>query len=196
MLVVVPQHVSGVLLIVGHQVSTLAQSTSLGLDWENLLDVVIILFLLSGPNLTLTLTLTLAVTQFGDVGGSRSGHKAWAWLGGISISILSESFHLELLSDGEEGVELVLGDGDLPEVHEAQDGLEVGEAEAVEVEEGMVVFVTPQDGSEEWRAGGEDELVSGHLVISTGQSHVIQIILILQLSQRPADVLLEVIPLQ
>ena len=106
------------------------------------------------------------------------------------------SCHLQLLSDGEEGVELVLGDGHLPEIHEAQDRLKVGETKAVEVEEGMVVLVAPEDSFEEWRAGREDDLVGRDLVISTGQRHVVQIILILQLLQGPTYVLLEVIPLQ
>ena len=130
------------------------------------------------------------------MGGSWSGHKACAWLGGISISILSESFHLELLSDGEEGVELVLGDGDLPEVHEAQDGLEVAELHTLQVEEGVLVGVPAKDVPEEGGTGGENDFVCLHLGIITGKSDIKEVFLLAEFSESDADVGLEVVPPQ
>ena len=104
---------------------------------------------------------------------------------------------MQLLSDGQEGVELVRGDVDLAEIHEAQNGLEVGYTEAVEVEERVLVLVSPQNLPEERRAGREDDLVSRDLLLRVaGQSHVEEIRVIFQLPECSADVLLEVIPLQ
>ena len=56
--------------------------------------------------------------------------------------------------------------------------------------------VLTEDVAEERAAGGDDDLVSFDLIVITGQSYVEKVFLLPKLPKGPADVGLEVIPLQ
>ena len=117
--------------------------------------------------------------------------------GGVGAAgVLGEPLHPEILGHGQEVVEVVLGDVDLALVHEGEDRLEVGVADALHVEEGVLVGVPPEHGAEEGAAGGEDDLVRLDLLLLARQGHVEQVLVVPQLPKGGADVGLEVIPLQ
>ena len=65
------------------------------------------------------------------------------------LLLLSEPLDLQLLRDCEKLVEVILGDVGFPEVHEVQDGGEVGELDTLEVDEGMLVRIPPENLFEE-----------------------------------------------
>ena len=81
-------------------------------------------------------------------------------------------------------------------IHEGQHRLEIGEVDSSHVEERVLVGILPEDVAEEWAAGGDDHLVSFNLVVITGKSYVEKVLLIPELPKGPADVGLEVIPLE
>ena len=57
------------------------------------------------------------------------------------------TFNFELLGDGEEGVEVVLGHIHLAVIHKVEDGLQVSVLDPLEVEQRVLVRVAPQDSS-------------------------------------------------
>ena len=92
--------------------------------------------------------------------------------------VLGEPLHLQVLRHGQEGVELLLGDVDLASVHEIQHGHQVVIEDALEVEEGMLVRVPPEDCAEEGGAGSDDHFVCFYLVVVTHESHVEEVFLL------------------
>merc|ERR1719508_336243 len=64
----------------------------------------------------------------------------WLWHGTLLI-ILSKSLYPELFCDGQEGVELFLGDINFPMVHKVQYRLEVGELHSFQIQKGMLVRI-------------------------------------------------------
>ena len=54
------------------------------------------------------------------------------------------TFHSELFSNSKEGVEVVLGDVDLTMVHEVEHAQQVAVLHPLEVKQGVVVWVPPQ----------------------------------------------------
>merc|ERR1719180_267729 len=60
----------------------------------------------------------------------------------------------------------------------------------------MGVGVASKDGSEEWRAGGEDDFVSLYLLIIAGKGHVKKVLVFSQLSEGDTDVAFKVVPPQ
>ena len=74
-------------------------------------------------------------------------------------TVLSESLHLEFFCHRQEGVELLLGNVDFSMVHEVEHRLQFTEPNTLEVEERVLVWILSEDGSEERRAGRQDELV-------------------------------------
>ena len=81
-------------------------------------------------------------------------------------------------------------------VHEVQHGLNVPEADALQVEQRMLVGVLPQHASEEGAAGGEDDLVGLDLVILACQGHVKEVSVVSQFTKSNAHVTFKIIPLQ
>ena len=63
------------------------------------------------------------------------------WFAGISaVPFLSETFHLEILGDSQERVEVILSDADLALVHEAQDELEISTVDSPQVDHLLVLI--------------------------------------------------------
>ena len=91
--------------------------------------------------------------------------------------VLSKSLHLELLCNRQEGVELLLGNIDFSMVHEVQHRLKLTEPNTLEVEQRVLVRILLENGSEEWRASRQDELVCLDLSGATAKSAVKQILL-------------------
>jgi len=58
----------------------------------------------------------------------------------------------------------------------------------------MLVRVLPQDGPEEWGAGGQDQFVSLELLGTTTKCAVKEVFLLPDLSEGQTDVALEIIP--
>ena len=61
------------------------------------------------------------------------------------LTVLSEALDLEVLRDGEEGIELLLGNVNLALVHKLEHGDQVVIEDALEVQKRMLVRVPPQD---------------------------------------------------
>ena len=78
-------------------------------------------------------------------------------------------------------------------VHKVEDCLQVSELHPIEVEEGVLVWVLPEDGPEE---GGQNELVCLDLPGPTAQGAVQEIFLLSDLSGCNTNVALEVNILQ
>jgi len=103
---------------------------------------------------------------------------------------------LQVFCNSEEGVELLLRNIDLPVVHEVEDSLQVCELHTLEIEERVLVWVLPEDGSEEGGAGGQDELVCLDLSHTTAQGAVEEIFFFPDFSEGHADIAFKVIPPQ
>ena len=91
---------------------------------------------------------------------------------------LWETFYLEILGRHQEGAEVLLGDVHLPVVDEAEDGLQVGLLDPLQIDDGVLVRETPEDVSEERAGGGQDDPVDLDLVlltVATGESQVEQL---------------------
>ena len=127
------------------------------------------------------------------LGGARTGGVG---AGAAAALVLGEPLHPEIFGDGEEVVEILLGHVDLAVVHKVEDRLEIGEADPLHVEEGVLVGVTPEHGAEEGAAGGEDDFVGVDLIIVACEGHVEKVFIISQFSKSPADVRLKVVPLE
>ena len=65
--------------------------------------------------------------------------------GSSVLAVLSETLDLEVLRDGEEGIELLLGNVNLALVHELEHGDQVVIEDALEVQKRRLVRVPPQD---------------------------------------------------
>jgi len=111
--------------------------------------------------------------------------------GGI---VLGESFHAEIFSNGQEAVELLLGDVDLSHVHEVEHTEQLLVLDPLQVEEGVLVGVAPEHVPEEWGACGQDDLVSLDLGIITGESHIKEVFFLPQFTEGNTDISLEIIP--
>ena len=92
----------------------------------------------------------------------------------MSLLILSQPLHLELLRNTEEGAEVLLGDVDLAPVHEVQQRHEVPVSHPLEEEQRVrMLGVTGDDVPEEGGAGREHDLVGLHLVTILGdEAHI------------------------
>ena len=164
--------------------------------WFNLLDILVVSWLGFG-----------SLRCRGGVADWRSGARGW-WRGargrrregsglvllGATGVTLSQAFHLEVFSHGQEGVELLLSHIDLAVVHEVENCGEVVECHTLEVEERVGVGIVPEDCSEEWRAGREDDLVGLDLAITDRQGAVEEVFLLPDFAESDADVALKVIP--
>ena len=81
-------------------------------------------------------------------------------------------------------------------VHEVENREQLLVLDALEVEEGMLVGIPAKDVPEERTASREDDLVSLHLGIITGESDIKEVLLLAEFSESDADVGLEVVPPQ
>merc|ERR1719422_2680458 len=139
--------------LVGIFIDLLLLGGGLGLDWNVLLDLVLLLNNLLGSWYSGSLRRRWAGTFYGrragggvgGGGGVRGGSvvRFVAWpaaggeggglgrqggaVGGVSSArgALGQTFHSELLSNSKEGVEVILGDVDLTMVHEVEHALHV-----------------------------------------------------------------------
>ena len=66
---------------------------------------------------------------------------------------LGQPPYLKILSEHQEGVEILLSNVDLAMVDEVDKGLKVSEPDASEIDERMMMRQPPEDVSEECRAG-------------------------------------------
>ena len=71
-----------------------------------------------------------------------------------------ESLDLEILSELQETVEILLSNVLLAMIDEVDDGLQVGEGDSTEVDQRMLVVVPPENSLEERTGGTEDDFVS------------------------------------
>jgi len=83
---------------------------------------------------------------------------------------------------------------DLPVIHEVEYGLQVSELYPLEVEKRVLVRVLLENGSEERRAGRQDELVCLDLSGATAESAVKEVLLLPDLPEGHTDVALKIIP--
>ena len=81
-------------------------------------------------------------------------------------------------------------------VHEVEYREQLLVFDALEVEEGMLVRIPTKDVPEERTASREDDFVSLHLGIITGEGDIKEVLLLTEFSESNADVGLEVIPPQ
>ena len=81
-------------------------------------------------------------------------------------------------------------------VHEVQDGLEVSESDAPQIEKGMCVGVSSEHSSEERRARRENNFVRLDLLIITGQSYIKEVFVFPQFSESDAYIVLKIVPPQ
>ena len=109
---------------------------------------------------------------------------------------MRQTLHLQLLSHGEERVELFLGNVDLTMVHEVQDSHQLLVLDTLQVEKGMLVLVSPENRFEEGGTGGEYHLVGEQLVIVAGEGNVEKIFVISKLLERSTNVGFKVVPTQ
>ena len=79
-------------------------------------------------------------------------------------------------------------------VHEVEYNLQVSELHPLEVEERVLVRVLLENGSEERRAGRQDELVCLDLSGATAKSAVKEVLLLPDLPEGQANVALKIIP--
>ena len=109
---------------------------------------------------------------------------------------LGKTLNLELLRDAEEGAEVVLGDVNLAPVHEVQQRDQVPVPHPLQEEERVMVPGVPEeDVPEEGGAGREHDLVGLHLTAILGdEAHVEQLLLLPEIIEGCAEVLLVVIP--
>lgn len=109
---------------------------------------------------------------------------------------MSEALDLKILGHCQEGVQLLLCHVDLAVVHEVQHRLKLRESNALQVEEWVGVGVLAENTSEEWGAGGQDQLVCLDVLVTGahGQGHVEKVLLFPQFSERYRDVGLKIIP--
>ena len=71
-----------------------------------------------------------------------------------------ESLDLEILSELQETVEILLSHAHLAMIDEVDDGLQVWEGDTTEVDERVLVVVPPENSLEERTGGTEDDFVS------------------------------------
>jgi hypothetical protein len=107
---------------------------------------------------------------------------------------LCQTLHPEVLGHREEGVELLLGHVDLAHVHEVQHGEELLVLDTLQVQERVLVGITPEDIPEEWGACTEDNFVRLNLTVVTSKGHVKEVFFFSELSKSQADICLKVIP--
>merc|ERR1719422_267569 len=148
--------------LVGIFIDLLLLGGGLGLDWNVLLDLVLLLDNLLGSWYSGSLRRRWARTFYGrragggvgGGGGVRGGSvvRFLAWpaaggeggglgrqggaVGGVSSTrgALGQTFHSELLSNSKEGVEVILSDVDLTMVHEVEHALHVPVGNSLQVE--------------------------------------------------------------
>ena len=84
-----------------------------------------------------------------------------------------QSFHLQLLSNSKEAVEVRLGHVDLPVVDKAQHCFQIRELDPFHVDERMAVLNFPQNFLEEGGAGSQNHPVCFNLLISTDQGSLL-----------------------
>ena len=127
------------------------------------------------------------------------------WLPWLTLSVgaLGQALHLQLLSNGEETVEIILGHIDLPLVHEVQHSDELQSfgreylnttvpyltvLNTFQVQQRMMVWISLENISEEWAAGGHYNLVSLYLAVITCKGHVKEVFLVSQVSKGAAHI--------
>jgi len=116
--------------------------------------------------------------------------------GGGTRVVLSETLHSQIFCHSQKGVQLLLSHIHLSLVHEVENREQLLVLDALEVEEGMLVGIPAKDVPEERTASREDDLVSLHLGIITGESDIKEVLLLAEFSESDADVGLEVVPPQ
>ena len=79
-------------------------------------------------------------------------------------------------------------------VHEVEHGLHVPEGHPLEVEQGVLVLVTPQHILKKWTTGTENNFVCLQLFVITSESNVKELLLIPDVSKSRTNVSLKIIP--
>ena len=91
---------------------------------------------------------------------------------GIFRDPWGQPFHFQLFSNREEGVQVFLGQVDLPEIHEGEHSVQVFELDTPQVDHRVAVLDVLQDSPEEFGAGGQHHLVHLDLLVSTNKRQV------------------------
>ena len=81
-------------------------------------------------------------------------------------------------------------------VHEVENGLQIAELDAFQVEKRVSVWVFPQNRAKEWRACRKYHFVSLDLIFIAGKGHIKEVLVVPQLPKGNTDVGLKVIPSQ
>ena len=70
--------------------------------------------------------------------------------------------------------------------------------DSLQIQQGVLVWISPENISKELRGRGQDHLVSGDLLLSfpADQSNVEKFLFVPEITECPADVLLKIIPFQ
>ena len=79
-------------------------------------------------------------------------------------------------------------------IHEVHQSRQLRVANPLEIEQRVLVRVSPQHCFEEGGAGREQQLVSGNLAIFTTKGHVEKVLVRANLFKRSTDIFLKVIP--
>jgi len=98
----------------------------------------------------------------------------------LGLRILRESLHLKILCHGQEAVQILLVNVSFPLVDEVQQMDQLGALDPPEVEKGVLMLVLGQHLLEDRATGGEDEFVSLHLIVFTGQSYIAEVLFVAQ----------------
>ncbi len=80
---------------------------------------------------------------------------------GKKFKALTAFLDTEILRHSQKWVELLLRHIHLPLIHKVEDGEQLLVLDTLQVEEGVLVRVPPQDLSEEWTAGRQNHLKEG-----------------------------------
>ena len=109
---------------------------------------------------------------------------------------MSESFYSQVLSNCQEGVELLLGNIDLPVVHEVEHRLQVCVLHTLHVQQGMGVVVAAEDIPEKWTACTKYYFVRLNLLIVTGKRNIKEVFVIPKFFESITYITFKVIPAQ
>jgi len=111
---------------------------------------------------------------------------------------LCETFYPKFLRNSQKGVKVILGDIDLPMIHEVEHALHVSVSDALQIEDQRSLLigwlVSSQDGAKEWTAGGEDHFVGLQLLILAGNGDIEKFLLVPDVSECRADISFKIVP--